>query len=118
MKTYAHALKLHEERLQDAAKRKAELTHAIDQKRLTLLELKREQLAARKQPDMSLLEEIEKLREQIRAYKVPERSLADQAKDAAASGFVQLGKKTADGVVRIPVVEATRAPALMAQEGE
>ena len=54
VKTYAHALKLHEERLEDARKRKGELLHALDKKRLELLELRRQQLAARKQQDPAL----------------------------------------------------------------
>src|SRR5262249_15187805 len=36
VKTYVHSLKLHEERLDDVARRKAELSHRIDQKRLEL----------------------------------------------------------------------------------
>src|SRR6202012_3535149 len=51
VKTYAHALKLHEERLQDATKRKGELLRALDAKRLELLELRVTQLAARSQKD-------------------------------------------------------------------
>src|SRR5262249_49866060 len=39
VKTYAHSLKLHEERLEDAAKRRAELAHRIEEKRLYLLKL-------------------------------------------------------------------------------
>jgi activator of 2-hydroxyglutaryl-CoA dehydratase/predicted nucleotide-binding protein (sugar kinase/HSP70/actin superfamily) len=110
VKTYAHALKLHEERLQDAGNRKAQLVHALDEKRLTLLELKKEQLSARKQTDSELLQEIEKLREQLRAYQAPKRAFTEGPENDAKSGIVQLGKKTADGVVRIPV--------MMTQEGE
>src|SRR5204862_5875669 len=44
VKTYAHALKLHEERLQDTRKRKGELQHALDRKRIELLELRKAQL--------------------------------------------------------------------------
>src|SRR5204863_4455681 len=46
VKTYAHALKLHEERLQDTGKRKAELRHTIDRKRMELLELRHTQISA------------------------------------------------------------------------
>src|SRR3954451_17943314 len=53
VKTYAHSLKLHEERLQDNARRKEQLMQALDGKRLELLELKRKQLEALKQTDVA-----------------------------------------------------------------
>ncbi len=40
VKTYAHALKLHEERLEDAAKKKLQLEEALGRKKLELLELR------------------------------------------------------------------------------
>src|SRR5678809_717101 len=55
VKTYAHSLKLHEERLQDSARKKEELVHAIDKKRLELLALKKKQLDGLKQTDVALL---------------------------------------------------------------
>ncbi|MNM09139.1 R-phenyllactate dehydratase activator [compost metagenome] len=39
VKTYAHSLELHEERLQDLARKKAELQHVIEQKRAELIGL-------------------------------------------------------------------------------
>jgi len=42
VKTYAHALRLHQERLEDVARKKNELWHRIDLKRLDLLKLKSE----------------------------------------------------------------------------
>src|SRR6202044_1124516 len=51
VKTYAHALKLHEERLQDARKRRGELENALDRKRLELLTLRAEQLGAMRKHD-------------------------------------------------------------------
>src|SRR6185295_3854856 len=54
VKTYAHALRLHEERLQDASMRKHELVHRIDEKRLELLELKSKQLEDRRVQDPEL----------------------------------------------------------------
>ncbi len=66
VKTYAHALKLHEERLQDASKKVHELAHAIDQKRLELLELKAKQLSERARAGLTLLRlQIEALREKV-----------------------------------------------------
>src|SRR5204863_4684960 len=66
VKTYAHSLKLHEERLQDAARRKDQLAHAIDKKRLELLELKKKQLEGLKQTDVALIRQIEELGAKVR----------------------------------------------------
>src|SRR5207302_7903428 len=68
VKTYAHSLKLHEERLQDSARRKEELVHALDRKRLELLELKRKQLESIRQTDVVLIRQIEELAAKVRAY--------------------------------------------------
>jgi predicted nucleotide-binding protein (sugar kinase/HSP70/actin superfamily) len=95
VKTYAHALKLHEERLQDATKRKGELLRALDQKRIELLELKREQLAARHQNDPEIERQLDQLRAKLRAYEAPERP------PELPAGIIKLGKKTSQGVVRI-----------------
>src|SRR5207253_8618714 len=51
VKTYAHSLKLHEERLSDTSQKKRLLEHSLDMKRIELLEMKRQQLEARKQHD-------------------------------------------------------------------
>ncbi|MBX3186620.1 MAG: CoA activase [Labilithrix sp.] len=108
VKTYTHALKLHEERLEDASKRRHELSHAIDQKRLELLELKAKQNADRRTTDEALTGQIEALREKVRSY-VPlaSRSAAiAAAEDGRASGIVKLGKKTKDGNI-VPAREAS-----------
>ena len=55
VKTYAHALKLHEERLQDATRRKGELMRALDHKRLGAARVCREQLASRSQTQAPLI---------------------------------------------------------------
>ncbi len=94
VKTYAHSLKLHEERLQDAARRKQELAHAIDRKRLELLELKKKQLDALKQSDVSITRQIEELAARLRAYQAPPPAAPELPK-----GIVQLGKKRDDGTV-------------------
>ncbi|HEY8074597.1 MAG TPA: BadF/BadG/BcrA/BcrD ATPase family protein [Labilithrix sp.] len=101
VKTYAHALKLHEERLQDASSRREQLGHAIDQKRLELLELKDKQLESRRAQDPELRAQIEELRQKLREYVPTVRTLtappASEAKD-----MVKLGKKSKDGaIVRI-----------------
>jgi len=103
VKTYAHALSLHEERLQDAGARKRELMNAIDQKKLALLELKKEQLAERMQPSAHIESEIGALRERLSAYQVRKSAPTPE------SGLVQLGKKTDRGVVRL--ASPTAAPA-------
>jgi predicted CoA-substrate-specific enzyme activase len=99
VKTYAHALKLHEERLQDATKRKNELMQKIDEKRLELLELRKLQLAARKQTDPSIERQIEELRVRIAAYQPAPKP---EPEPEIASGIVKLGRKKEDGtIVRI-----------------
>jgi hypothetical protein len=99
VKTYAHSLKLHEERLTDAARRKDELVHALDKKRLELLQLKQAQLSARKQSDSELLLQIEELGSRVRAYQAPVNA------PELPKGILQLGKKREDGsVVRVQAV--------------
>ncbi len=98
VKTYAHALKLHEERLQDASKRKDELMHAIDKKRLELFELKAAQLESRRVRDPALLAEIEALREKLRAY-TPKVTSLTAPPQTDAKDVVKLGKKNKDGTI-------------------
>ncbi len=94
VKTYAHALKLHEERLQDARKRKGELEHAIDRKRLELLTLRHEQMASRHVADPSIVAQIEEVKERIRAYE----ARASVVEVEPPKGLVQLRKKTPEGL--------------------
>ncbi|WP_437501209.1 BadF/BadG/BcrA/BcrD ATPase family protein [Sorangium sp. So ce1099] len=94
VKTYAHSLKLHEEALEDAAKKKAQLVQRIDEKRLELLQLKQEQQAARKITDPALEREIAALAERVRSYVAPV-----SPPDAPKTGLVQLKKKQSDGTV-------------------
>ncbi len=135
VKTYAHALRLHEERLQDAAKRKAELVNALDTKRLELLELRSAQLEARKQHDPEILAQMAELRAKLTAYEAERNASLLKHPDPVEmpKGIVQLGKKTADGIVRIASRESgatggEHAPShprpvhheemMLAQEGE
>jgi activator of 2-hydroxyglutaryl-CoA dehydratase/predicted nucleotide-binding protein (sugar kinase/HSP70/actin superfamily) len=96
VKTYAHSLKLHEERLEDTAKRKDELKFRMEEKRLQLLELKRQQLEARKQQDPALEAMINDTKAKVAAYSAkveanrPKVNPEQQAKDA---GLVRLGIK-------------------------
>jgi predicted CoA-substrate-specific enzyme activase len=105
VKTYVHALKLHEERLEDARKKKDQLSHAIDNKRLELLELKSKQLADRRVQDEALVRQIEELREKVRSY-VPYARPPEP--EPVPKGIVQLGKKTKDGQI-VPAANTTNA---------
>ncbi|MCL2722975.1 MAG: acyl-CoA dehydratase activase-related protein [Polyangiaceae bacterium] len=105
VKTYAHALKLHEERLHDARIKRDELVHAIDSKRLELLELRQKQLAERRTQDVDLAAEIEVVREKVRAYTPRAR-----APEPDQKGIVKLGKKTKDGcIVRLDTASSSAA---------
>jgi activator of 2-hydroxyglutaryl-CoA dehydratase/predicted nucleotide-binding protein (sugar kinase/HSP70/actin superfamily) len=120
VKTYAHALKLHEERLQDASKRRDQLMHAIDQKRLELFELKASQLEARRVQDPALLAQIEELREKVRAY-APKVTTLTAPAQTDAKDVVTLGKKNKDGSITRVAGSPERAPAkksLPAQNAE
>jgi len=101
VKTYAHSLKLHEERLEDLAKKKDQLHFRMEEKRLQLLELKAQQLTARKSADPALNAMIDAQREKVAAYakildaKTAKVDIVEQAKEA---GLVRLGiKKKTDG---------------------
>jgi activator of 2-hydroxyglutaryl-CoA dehydratase/predicted nucleotide-binding protein (sugar kinase/HSP70/actin superfamily) len=101
VKTYAHALRLHEERLQDSTSRQRELMHLIDKKKVELLELREAQLAARKVTDPKTIAELAEARERIMAYEAQPRDKTNETPEMP-KGFVKLGKKTAAGnVVRV-----------------
>jgi predicted CoA-substrate-specific enzyme activase len=99
VKTYAHALKLHEERLEDAGKRTRALMNALDQKRVELLSLRREQLDARNQHDPAIEAQLEELRSRLKAYEAP--TTAPELRAAGHGGIIKLGRKTPEGVVRV-----------------
>jgi hypothetical protein len=100
VKTYAHSLKLHEERLDDVSKKKEELRFRIEEKRLSLLELKKAQLDAVKKQDENLERMINETKLKVAEYsakieaKKPKINLNDQAKEA---GLVRLGIKKNNG---------------------
>ncbi|MGZ3453602.1 MAG: acyl-CoA dehydratase activase-related protein, partial [Polyangiales bacterium] len=110
VKTYAHSLKLHEERLSDLSQKKAELQYSLDKKRLELLEMKRGALtggAASPEIDAQLAE----LSERIRAYQAPKRA-PDAPKD-----LLKLGKKRADGGLdRIDLEQPRHTPVAAAKD--
>jgi predicted nucleotide-binding protein (sugar kinase/HSP70/actin superfamily)/activator of 2-hydroxyglutaryl-CoA dehydratase len=93
VKTYAHSLKLHEERLSDSSQKKRLLEHALDEKRVELLELKRKQMAARQQHDPAIEAQLETLRAKLKAYVSPVRA------PEPPKGLVTLGRKRDDGSI-------------------
>jgi predicted nucleotide-binding protein (sugar kinase/HSP70/actin superfamily) len=100
VKTYAHSLKLHEERLEDLAKKTEELKFRVEEKRLSLLTMKKQQLDAIKKQDPALEQMIADTKAKVAAYsakiaaKKPKVDLAEQAKEA---GLVRLGIKKSNG---------------------
>lgn len=101
VKTYAHSLRLQQERLEDLSSKRRELEVAIDRKRLELLELKRRQLDALKRTDPALNDQIAELAAKLRAYEAPPLPLE------LPKNVVRLGKKQ-DGRV-VPVQSAPTA---------
>jgi predicted CoA-substrate-specific enzyme activase len=101
VKTYVHALKLHEERLQDASKRRGQLVQAMDHKRLELMQLRSEQLTNRQQRDPALEAQIAEIRARIKTYEAPVPALSLEPE--APKGLVQLSRKTADGIVPVQI---------------
>jgi hypothetical protein len=104
VKTYAHSLQLHKERLEDVRGKKDELAHAIERKRLQLLSAKREQLAARAQKDETLEKMINDITQRVQAYELARQPKSDREHAAEAAdemkkaGIVRLGiKKKTDG---------------------
>jgi predicted nucleotide-binding protein (sugar kinase/HSP70/actin superfamily) len=94
VKTYAHSLKLHQEALEDATKKRAELTRSLDKKKLELLSLKRERMAVR---DPELERQIAELAERVRSYTPP-----PTPEPVRPAGLYGLKKKQADGTL-VPV---------------
>jgi len=93
VKTYAHSLRLAQERLEDLSSKKTELARRIDEKRLELLNMKKAQLDGMRQQDPALEQSIAELGERLRAYAAP------AAVPETPKGMVQLGKKNADGSI-------------------
>jgi predicted CoA-substrate-specific enzyme activase len=93
VKTYAHSLRMQEERLEDVAQKKRALSHSLDRKRLELLELKQAQLAGVRKEDSDLVRQIAEVSARIQSYE------AQSKKPEAPAGILQLGKKRADGSI-------------------
>lgn len=100
VKTYAHSLKLHEERLEDLASKKVELERRVTEKKLELLKMKQAQLAQRRRRDPNIEQQITELTERLASY-VREADPDRDAKERAKAGLIQLGKKKDGRVTRV-----------------
>ena len=87
VKTYAHSLKLNEERLEDEAKKKLELKRRLAEKKLQLLEMKRAQMEKRGVSlELSLQRELDSLRSVVEAERA---RLAAQPRRPASLAVLQ-----------------------------
>ena len=106
VKTYAHSLSLHKERLEDVRNEKNDLLFQIDQKRLGLLNLKRQHLAEQSKQDEALEKQIADITARVHAYEAARAPASEAEVRAAAlaemksSGIVRLGIKRNDGTVQ------------------
>jgi predicted nucleotide-binding protein (sugar kinase/HSP70/actin superfamily) len=93
VKTYAHSLKLHKERLEDVAKRKAELQLRIEEKRIALLEMKRQQNDSIGRLDPAVVRELEAARVRMEEYRklVEVRAVVEEAQSSSSPALVQIG---------------------------
>ncbi|MEZ4221068.1 MAG: BadF/BadG/BcrA/BcrD ATPase family protein [Polyangiaceae bacterium] len=108
VKTYAHSLRLQQERLEDLAAKKRELAYAIDKKRAELLEMKE----SRGEMNPALAAQLEETRERIAAYEARRLEATE-----LPQGVVRLGKKSQDGRV-VPVEGRRPAHSDVAPRGE
>jgi activator of 2-hydroxyglutaryl-CoA dehydratase/predicted nucleotide-binding protein (sugar kinase/HSP70/actin superfamily) len=106
VKTYAHSLRLQQERLEQLGARSRELAQAIDEKRLALLKLKEAQLLGLGQRDPEVERQIAALKDKMRGYRAaPPEPIAPRP----SSGLVQLQRKRPDGKL-VPVIPAPVPP--------
>jgi predicted nucleotide-binding protein (sugar kinase/HSP70/actin superfamily) len=102
VKTYAHSLKLHEERLEDIAVKTDELKFKMEEKRLSLLQMKERQLADRKSSDPNLAQMIAEAKAKMEEYGrklAARRQPVDPVAQAQEAGLVRVGIKRADGAM-------------------
>ena len=106
VKTYAHSLRLQQERLEDLTQKKQKLALAIDGKRLELLQMKQRQLESLQLKDPEIERQIEELGAKVRKYQAP------AAAPEPDRNIVRIGKKDDSGqVVRINQRPEPAAPA-------
>ncbi|MDX2089668.1 MAG: acyl-CoA dehydratase activase-related protein, partial [Kofleriaceae bacterium] len=109
VKTYAHSLQLHKERLEDVAAKREELQHRIDLKRIELLSAKQAQLAERRSKDPSIDQQIAELRAKVQAYEAARARKSDfelaaeRAEELKRAGIVKLGikRRDSDSIARL-----------------
>jgi predicted nucleotide-binding protein (sugar kinase/HSP70/actin superfamily) len=105
VKTYAHSLRLQQERLEDVSRKKRELRHAIDKKRLELLKLKSEQLSTLQRQDPDVERQIAEATERVRAYEARRAPTPEPP-----ANVVRLGRKRADGTIERLSASAPAVP--------
>jgi predicted nucleotide-binding protein (sugar kinase/HSP70/actin superfamily) len=102
VKTYAHSLGLHKERLEDTGRAKSELAYRIEMKRLELLRAKERQLAERRTVDPMVAKQIEETVAKVQAYenargaKTALEKASENADALKKAGIVRLGIKRDD----------------------
>ncbi len=117
VKTYAHSLKLHKERLEDVAAQKDALKYRVDEKRVELLRLKQAQLEARMgNLDPVLQQQIDDALARMRAYEDPSvPKKAEVPEGIVTVSSLSLTKKRPHTAARrsppLPVESASPAPA-------
>jgi hypothetical protein len=95
VKTYHHTLSRRREALEDVGAEKKKVAHDLEQKRLELLQKKREQLEAMRLTDPKLEGMIAELSAKVASYRVSRRvEDALPKKPEPSNGLVQLRKKT------------------------
>jgi len=91
VKTYAHSLRLYQERLDDLTQRKLELRASVESKRLALLSLKKRQLAAASRIDPELERALQETLTRVQQYR---RELQDPPDELAPSHLIQIGQQS------------------------
>ena len=97
VKTYAHSLQLREEHLHDVQVRLDELTRRIDEKRLSLLQMKNAQLLAQRRRDPVLQQQISELASKLAEYEVDPGN--EQPPANLDTNLITLGRKDKNGAV-------------------
>jgi predicted nucleotide-binding protein (sugar kinase/HSP70/actin superfamily) len=110
VKTYAHSLRLQQERLEDLASKKRELERRIEEKRFELLNLKKSQLDGLRQQDPELERKLTELGDKLRSYTAPPPAAE------VPKGVIKLGRKNADGSISRLESEAPTTNAATAAE--
>ena len=95
VKTYAHSLELHKERLADLAAQRAALAYRIDQKRVELLRMKQAQIAARAhRHDPELEHQIGEALARMRAYELKREKHLEPPAGMVPVQALKLSKRT------------------------